>query len=83
MRGRSGSGRWKSAYDSPSVAAIPEDFQAALDKNVRAKAFYGTLEGRNRYAILFRLQNAKKPETRARRIQQFVAMLEKHEKIHP
>jgi uncharacterized protein YdeI (YjbR/CyaY-like superfamily) len=76
-------GRWKSAYDSPSMAAIPEDFQAALDRNARAKAFYGTLEGWNRYAILFRLQNAKKPETRARRIQQFVAMLEKHEKIHP
>ena len=76
-------GRWKSAYDSPSTATVPKDFQAALDGNPRAKAFYGILEGRNRYAILFRLQNAKKPETRARRIQEFVAILERHEKIHP
>jgi uncharacterized protein YdeI (YjbR/CyaY-like superfamily) len=62
---------------------LPEDFQAALDKSARAKAFFATLEGRNRYAILFRIQTVKKAETRARKVSQFVAMLEKHEKIHP
>jgi uncharacterized protein YdeI (YjbR/CyaY-like superfamily) len=76
-------GRWDAAYDSPSAATIPEDFQAALDKSPRAKAFFATLDSRNRYAVLFRIQTAKKAETRAKRIQQFVAMLSRHEKIHP
>jgi uncharacterized protein YdeI (YjbR/CyaY-like superfamily) len=76
-------GRWERAYDSPRNAAVPEDFQAALDKSARAKAFFATLESRNRYAILFRIQTVKKAETRARKISEFVAMLEKHEKIHP
>jgi uncharacterized protein YdeI (YjbR/CyaY-like superfamily) len=76
-------GRWEQAYDSPRNATVPEDFQAALDKSARAKAFFATLEGRNRYAILFRIQTVKKAETRARKVSQFVAMLEKHEKIHP
>ena len=76
-------GRWEQAYDSPRKAAVPEDFQAALDKSARAKAFFATLESRNRYAILFRIQTVKKAETRARKISEFVAMLEKHEKIHP
>ncbi len=76
-------GRWEQAYDSPRNATVPEDFQAALDKSARAKAFFATLESRNRYAILFRIQTVKKAETRARKISQFVAMLEKHEKIHP
>jgi uncharacterized protein YdeI (YjbR/CyaY-like superfamily) len=76
-------GRWDAAYDSQSKATVPEDFQAALDKNAKAKAFFATLKGANRYAILFRIQTAKKAETRARRIRQFIEMLEKHETIHP
>jgi uncharacterized protein YdeI (YjbR/CyaY-like superfamily) len=76
-------GRWERAYDSPRTATVPEDFEAALDKSARAKAFFATLESRNRYAILFRIQTVKKAETRARKISEFVAMLEKHEKIHP
>jgi uncharacterized protein YdeI (YjbR/CyaY-like superfamily) len=76
-------GRWERAYDSPGSATIPEDFQAALDKSAKAKAFYATLESRNRYAILFRIQTVKKAATRARKITEFIAMLERHEKIHP
>lgn len=76
-------GRWEQAYDSPKAATVPEDLQAALDANARAKAFFATLSGANRYAILFRVQTAKKAETRAKRIQQFIQMLEKHEKLHP
>jgi uncharacterized protein YdeI (YjbR/CyaY-like superfamily) len=76
-------GRWDGAYDSPRNAAIPADFQAVLDKVPRAKAFFATLDSRNRYAVLFRIQTAKKPETRARRIKQVAEMLSRHEKIHP
>lgn len=76
-------GRWDAAYDSSSKATVPSDFQAVLDGNPRAKAFFGTLDSRNRYAILFRIQTAKKTETRAKRISRFVLMLERHEKVHP
>jgi uncharacterized protein YdeI (YjbR/CyaY-like superfamily) len=76
-------GRWDAAYDSSSKATVPPDFQSALDDNARAKAFFGTLDSRNRYAVLFRIQTAKKAETRAKRISQFVLMLERHEKVHP
>jgi uncharacterized protein YdeI (YjbR/CyaY-like superfamily) len=76
-------GRWARAYDSSRTATVPEDFAAALDKSVKAKAFFATLESRNRYAILFRIQTVKKAETRARKITEFVAMLERQEKIHP
>jgi uncharacterized protein YdeI (YjbR/CyaY-like superfamily) len=76
-------GRWERAYDSPRSATTPEDFQAALDKSAKAKAFYATLESRNRYAILYRIQTVKKPATRARKINEFITMLERHEKIHP
>ncbi|GAB3252970.1 YdeI/OmpD-associated family protein [Chitinimonas naiadis] len=76
-------GRWDAAYDSPSKATVPADFQAALDANDAAKAFFTTLDGANRYAMLYRIQTVKKAETRARKIAQFVAMLENHEKIHP
>ena len=76
-------GRWDAAYDSPGGATVPEDFQAELDRNPKARAFYDTLEKRNTYAILWRIQTAKKPETRARRIRDFLAMLERGEKIHP
>jgi uncharacterized protein YdeI (YjbR/CyaY-like superfamily) len=75
-------GQWEKAYESQSRASVPDDLQAALDRNPKAKAFFATLNSVNRYAIVFRVHNAKKPETRARRIQQFVAMLEQHEKIH-
>ena len=76
-------GRWDAAYDSASSAAVPADFQAALDANPRARAFFATLNGSNRYAVLFRIQAAKKAETRAKRIQDFTHMLERHEKLHP
>ena len=75
-------GRWAAAYDSPSTMEVPRDFQTAINENARAKAFFKTLDSRNRYAILFRLQTAKRPETRARRIEQFVAMLARHEKLY-
>lgn len=76
-------GRWDAAYDSSRSALVPEDFQAALEHNAEAKAFFATLTRGNRYAILFRIQTAKKAETRAKRIQQFIQMLENHETIHP
>jgi uncharacterized protein YdeI (YjbR/CyaY-like superfamily) len=76
-------GRWEAAYDSQSRATVPEDFQAELDKNAKAKAFFTTLNSTNRYAILFRIQTAKKAETRVKRIQQFITMLEKNEKLYP
>jgi uncharacterized protein YdeI (YjbR/CyaY-like superfamily) len=75
-------GRWDAAYDSMTTAQVPEDLQAALDANPAAQQFFATLTGSNRYAILFRIQTAKKAETRARRIQQFVEMLGRGEKIH-
>lgn len=76
-------GRWDAAYDSPSKATVPEDLQAALDAAPKAKKFFATLSGANRYAILFRIQTVKKPETRARKVQEFVEMLARQEKIHP
>lgn len=76
------SGRWDSAYDSPSRASVPEDFQRALDDNAAAKAFFEKLDRPNRYAILWRIQTAKRAETRVRKIEQFVAMLARGEKIH-
>jgi uncharacterized protein YdeI (YjbR/CyaY-like superfamily) len=76
-------GRWDAAYDSPKAAEVPEDLQAALDANPAAKAFFSEIDRANRYAILFRIQTAKKAETRARKTIEFVEMLEKGEKIHP
>ncbi|WIG61681.1 MAG: putative periplasmic membrane protein [Ktedonobacterales bacterium] len=76
-------GRWEAAYDSQSTIAIPPDLQAALDAHPDAKAFFATLDSANRYAILYRLQTAKKPETRAARIEKFIGMLAQREKIHP
>jgi uncharacterized protein YdeI (YjbR/CyaY-like superfamily) len=75
-------GRWDAAYDPASTATVPDDLQAALDANPRAKEFFATLNGANRYAVLFRVQTAKKPETRAKRIATLVEMLERNEKIH-
>jgi uncharacterized protein YdeI (YjbR/CyaY-like superfamily) len=74
---------WEAAYDSPRDAVVPCDFQAALDANPGAKAFFETIDRTNRYAILWRIQTAKKAETRARKIKEFIAMLEKGDKIHP
>lgn len=76
-------GRWQAAYDSPRTALVPLDLQEALNKIPEAKAFFGKLDGANRYAILFRLQTSKTPETRARKIRLFVSMLMKREKLHP
>ena len=76
-------GRWEAAYSSPSNSVVPDDLQAALDANPKARAFFATLNGRNRYAILFRIENAKKAETRARKIEEFIGMLSRGETIHP
>ncbi len=75
-------GRWNAAYDPPSKAVVPSDFQAALHANPRARDFFATLDSRNRYAVLYRIQTAKKAGTRAERISKFVQMLEQHEKVH-
>ena len=76
-------GRWKAAYDSPSNAKVPPDLAAAFEKSPRAAEFFKTLEARNRYAVLFRVQAPKKPETRERKIRELVLMLERGEKVHP
>ncbi len=75
-------GRWDAAYDSASKAAAPDALQSALDGNPRARDFFETLDGRNRYAILFRVQTSKKAETRAKKIARFVQMLARHERLH-
>jgi uncharacterized protein YdeI (YjbR/CyaY-like superfamily) len=76
-------GRWDAAYDGSATATVPDDLQRALEANPAAVDFFAGLNSRNRYAILHRLQSAKKPETRARRIAQFVEMLARGEKIYP
>jgi uncharacterized protein YdeI (YjbR/CyaY-like superfamily) len=75
-------GRWESAYDSPKGAKVPEDFQEALEANPRARDFFQSLDGANRYAVLFRIQTVKRAETRVRKIREFVEMLKRNEKIH-
>ena len=75
-------GRWDAAYDSPRAATVPEDLQRALDADPAAAAFFATLSSANRYAILYRIQDAKRPETRRRRIEQLVAMLREQRTIH-
>ncbi len=76
-------GRWDAAYDSAGKSSVPPDFQSALGGNARAKEFFETLDSRNRYAVLFRIQTAKNAESRAKKIAQFVQMLAEQEKIHP
>jgi uncharacterized protein YdeI (YjbR/CyaY-like superfamily) len=76
-------GRWDAAYEGQRTATVPEDLRLELDKNPEALAFFATLSSQNRYAILFRIQDAKRPETRARRIAQFIAMLNERRKIYP
>ena len=75
-------GRWDRAYASASKAQVPSDLRNALNKNPTAAAFFKTLSSRNRYAILYRIDAAKKTETRKRKIREFVAMLERGETIH-
>ena len=76
-------GRWQAAYDSPRNAAPPGDFLKALGKDKKAKAFFETLNKANVYAIVYRLQTAKKPETRVRRLKMILEMLMRGEKFHP
>jgi uncharacterized protein YdeI (YjbR/CyaY-like superfamily) len=76
-------GRWERAYASASNATVPADLQVALDANRKAKVFFETLNSQNRYAILFRIQNVKKAETRARKIAQFVEMLANGKRLYP
>lgn len=76
-------GRWDAAYASSSAAEVPDDLQRALEANPAARAFFATLDRANRYAILYRVHDAKRPETRARRIATFVAMLAEGKKLHP
>jgi uncharacterized protein YdeI (YjbR/CyaY-like superfamily) len=76
-------GRWDAAYTSARRSTVPNDLQHALDANPKAKKIFATLNSKNRYAILFRVQNAKKPETRARKIAQFIEMLSNGNTLHP
>jgi uncharacterized protein YdeI (YjbR/CyaY-like superfamily) len=75
-------GRWDAAYEGAATATVPDDLERALARNKKAREFFATLSSQNRYAILFRIQDAKRPETRARRIAQFVEMLARGETLH-
>jgi uncharacterized protein YdeI (YjbR/CyaY-like superfamily) len=75
-------GRWEAAYAGARTAKVPADLQRELDANPQAAAFFAALDGANRYAILYRLDEAKRAETRERRLKKFVGMLERGEKIH-
>jgi uncharacterized protein YdeI (YjbR/CyaY-like superfamily) len=76
-------GRWEAAYEAQSRMTVPDDLQRELDARPKAKAFFAELGSQNRYAILYRLEDAKRPETRARRLAKFVAMLEAGETVYP
>jgi uncharacterized protein YdeI (YjbR/CyaY-like superfamily) len=76
-------GRWDAAYAPQSRATVPPDFQAALDSDPAAKESFAALDSANRYAMLFRIEDAKRPGTRAQRIEKFVGMLRRGETIHP
>jgi uncharacterized protein YdeI (YjbR/CyaY-like superfamily) len=75
-------GRWEDAYASSSTATVPDDFKRALDENPAAREFFGTLGSTHRYSFLYRIADAKRPETRARRIREYVAMLAEGRTIH-
>ena len=75
-------GRWEAAYEGQRTAGVPDDLRAELDANPAAAAFFADLDSANRYAITYRLAEAKKAETRSRRLAKFVAMLERGEKVH-
>jgi uncharacterized protein YdeI (YjbR/CyaY-like superfamily) len=76
-------GRWDAAYAGQKGATVPDDLRLALEGDDRARAFFATLDATNRYAILYRIQDATRPETRARRIAKYVAMLSDQKKIYP
>ena len=76
-------GRWEAAYEGQRTAKVPDDLQRELDANPAAAEFFVGLDSANRYAVIYRLNDAKKPETRERRLRKFVAMLERGEKLHP
>lgn len=76
-------GRWEAAYEGQRVATVPPDLQRELNKSARARKFFASLNSQNRYAILYRIQDAKRPETRKQRIEKFVAMLKAEQKIYP
>jgi uncharacterized protein YdeI (YjbR/CyaY-like superfamily) len=76
-------GRWAAAYEGQGTATVPDDLRQALDQDERAAAFFAALDRGNRYAILYRIHEAKKPATRAARIAKFVAMLHDHQTVHP
>ncbi|EFM08563.1 conserved hypothetical protein [Paenibacillus curdlanolyticus YK9] len=76
-------GQWDKAYESQSTVSMPDDFAAELAQHEAAKQFYEQLNRQNQFAILFRIHQAKKPETRAKRIEQFIAMLERGEMLYP
>jgi uncharacterized protein YdeI (YjbR/CyaY-like superfamily) len=75
-------GRWEAAYASPANAEVPADLQTALDANSKAAEFWAGLNKSNRFAIIFQLEDAKKPETRVRRLEKFMGMLERGEKLY-
>ena len=77
-----GDGRWEAAYEGQRTAKVPPDLQRELDANPAAREFFAGLDSANRYAILYRLDEAKKPETRERRLRKFIAMLERGEEVH-
>ncbi len=76
-------GRWEAAYQGQRTITVPEDLQAALQEDVEAAAFFATLDSRNRYAILYRIADAKRPETRLARIEKYVAMCRERRLIYP
>jgi uncharacterized protein YdeI (YjbR/CyaY-like superfamily) len=82
VRAAQADGRWESAYAPPSEMTVPADFLAALETRPKAKAFFNTLNRQNLYALAYRLQTAKKPETRQKRFEAFLEMLEKEEKLY-
>lgn len=75
-------GRWDAAYVGQATMAVPDDLEAALAQDADAKRFFSTLDSASRYAILYRIHDAKQPETRARRVAQFVEMLGRHETVY-
>jgi uncharacterized protein YdeI (YjbR/CyaY-like superfamily) len=76
-------GQWDKAYHSPANISIPDDLQKALDKNKKAKAFFEKLSSQNRYAILYRIHQVKREETKTRKIAEYVKMLEAKKTIYP
>ncbi len=83
VRAAQADGRWEAAYAGPRTAAVPPDLAAALAASPAAADFFATLTSQNRYAVIYRVEEAKRAETRARRIASFVEMLERGETVHP